>query len=130
VHEIWGFHGGDCSSRGLLGCDTVWCCGRIATLQSSMLPPSSLHPEDEGSLVLVTLVFYHNTAPRHNPEDLDLNVLYLYPYQQYLKQRFKRSTFSTPVVMKLIISLTSTFWWGGSRKRFPITWWTENSFLL
>jgi hypothetical protein len=26
--EIWGFHGGKDSSRSLLGCDDVWCCGR------------------------------------------------------------------------------------------------------
>jgi len=25
---IWGFHDGDVSSRGLLGCDAVWCCSR------------------------------------------------------------------------------------------------------
>jgi hypothetical protein len=34
-YEILGFHGGDVSSRGPLGCDAVWCYGR-----SSMLPPS------------------------------------------------------------------------------------------
>jgi len=38
-----------------LGCDVVWCCGRIPTLQRSLLPTSS-----EWS---------------HNPEDLDLNSL-------------------------------------------------------
>jgi len=36
-----GFEGGDISSRGLLGCDTMQCCGRIPTFQRSMLPPSS-----------------------------------------------------------------------------------------
>jgi hypothetical protein len=39
--EFWGFHGSEDSSRGLLGCDAVWCCGRIPTYQRSMLPPSS-----------------------------------------------------------------------------------------
>jgi hypothetical protein len=35
------FNGGDVSSRGLVGCDPVWCCGRIPVFQRSMLPPSS-----------------------------------------------------------------------------------------
>jgi hypothetical protein len=39
---FWGFHGGEDSSRGLLGCDAVRCCGRIPTFRRSMLPP--LHP--------------------------------------------------------------------------------------
>jgi hypothetical protein len=30
------------SCRGLLGCDAMWCCGRIPTFQRSMLPPSSV----------------------------------------------------------------------------------------
>jgi len=28
-------------SRDFLGCDAVWCCGRIPTFRRSMLPPSS-----------------------------------------------------------------------------------------
>jgi len=38
------------STRGLLGCDGLYCCGRIPTFQGSMLHPSSLHPEDGGSM--------------------------------------------------------------------------------
>jgi hypothetical protein len=31
LHEsFWGFHGGDISSQGLLGCDAMQCCGRIS----------------------------------------------------------------------------------------------------
>jgi len=37
--EICGFHCGEGSSRGLLGCDAVNFCGRIPTFQRSMLPP-------------------------------------------------------------------------------------------
>jgi hypothetical protein len=40
-YEICGFHGGDVSSRGLLNCGAVWCCGRIPTFQRSLVPPSS-----------------------------------------------------------------------------------------
>jgi hypothetical protein len=36
-----GFHGGDVPSRDLLGCDAVWCYGRIPPFQRFMLPPSS-----------------------------------------------------------------------------------------
>jgi len=52
-----GVHGGDVSSRYLLVSDTVWCCGRIPTFQRHILPASSLHPEDGGSMVS-----YHNTT--------------------------------------------------------------------
>jgi hypothetical protein len=50
------------SSRGLLGCDAVWSCGRAPTFQRSRLPPSSSE----------TSVSYHITTRRQNPEDLDL----------------------------------------------------------
>jgi hypothetical protein len=33
--EVWGFYGGEASSRGLLSCDAVKCCGRVSTFQSS-----------------------------------------------------------------------------------------------
>jgi len=39
--EIWGFHCGEDSSRGPLGCDAVLCCGRIPKFRRSMLTPSS-----------------------------------------------------------------------------------------
>jgi hypothetical protein len=39
----------------------MWCCGRIPTFQSSMLPPSS------GSRVS-----YHSSTQCHNPEELDM----------------------------------------------------------
>jgi len=41
IWEIWGFHGGEDSSRGLLGCDAVWCWGRIPSF-------SPLYAEDGG----------------------------------------------------------------------------------
>jgi hypothetical protein len=39
--EFLGFHGGDVSSRDLLGCDSAYCCGRIPKFQGSMLSSSS-----------------------------------------------------------------------------------------
>jgi len=36
LRKIWDFHSGEDSSRGLLGCETMWCCGRIP-----MLPPQA-----------------------------------------------------------------------------------------
>jgi hypothetical protein len=39
--EFCAFHASDVSSRGLLGCDAVQCCGGIPMFQWSMLPPSS-----------------------------------------------------------------------------------------
>jgi len=35
-----------------------------------VVPDSSLHPEDGGSVVSETVVFYCVTTRRHNPEDL------------------------------------------------------------
>jgi hypothetical protein len=35
--EFWGFHGGDFSSRGLLGSDAVYGCGRIQTFRRAVL---------------------------------------------------------------------------------------------
>jgi hypothetical protein len=32
------------------------------------------NPEDGGNMDLETLVSYHNTTRRHNPEDLDMNL--------------------------------------------------------
>jgi hypothetical protein len=82
------------SSRGLLGCDDVYCCGRIPTFQRSMLPPSS---EDSSRGFLgcdavwccgriptfqriqeawtsETLMSEHKTTRRHNLEYLELNI--------------------------------------------------------
>jgi len=52
--EIWCLHGGESSSRGLLGCDVVQCCERIPTFRRTFLtspwkwwqqgPPKSLYP--------------------------------------------------------------------------------------
>jgi len=39
--KIWGFHGGEDSSRSLLSCEDVQCCGRIPTFRRTLLPPSS-----------------------------------------------------------------------------------------
>jgi hypothetical protein len=55
--EFRGFHGGDVSSRGLLCCDAVQCCGRIPSFQRSMLSPSSPH---------------HSIKWHHHTENLDL----------------------------------------------------------
>jgi len=33
-HEMWGFGSGEYSRSGLLGCDAVWCCGRVPTFFS------------------------------------------------------------------------------------------------
>jgi hypothetical protein len=49
--EFWG-HGDDVSSRGLPGCDTVWCCGRIPTFRRSMLTPSSEWSEGGDNMYL------------------------------------------------------------------------------
>jgi len=40
-NNTWCFHGGEDSSRILLGCDIVECCCRIPTFRRPMLPPSS-----------------------------------------------------------------------------------------
>jgi hypothetical protein len=40
--EIWGFHVGEGSIRGLLGCDTVKCGGGMSTFRTNLLPPSSV----------------------------------------------------------------------------------------
>jgi len=60
LRVLWLLYGGDVSSRGLLGCDAVWC----------FRGPSCLHLQgkDRGSANL------WNTTRRHNPEDLDLNL--------------------------------------------------------
>jgi hypothetical protein len=50
--EFWGFHSEGVSSRGLLDCGAMYCCGRIPTFRRSTFPPSSLHPEYGGSLEL------------------------------------------------------------------------------
>jgi len=50
LSDISGFHSGGDSGRVLLGCDAVWCCGRIPT-------PGG-----------------RNIKRRHNSEDLDSNL--------------------------------------------------------
>jgi len=39
--KFWGFHGSEYSSRGLLGCGSVQCCGRIPIFWETLLPPFS-----------------------------------------------------------------------------------------
>jgi hypothetical protein len=39
VQSIGGLHGGEHSSRGLLGCEAVSCCSRIPTFRRTLLPP-------------------------------------------------------------------------------------------
>jgi hypothetical protein len=69
------------SSRGLLGCDAMQCCGRIPTFRRSMLPPSSSfhytnshHTEEDAARFFETLVSYHLITRRHDPEDFDMNL--------------------------------------------------------
>jgi hypothetical protein len=38
------------------------------------LIPISIHPEDDGGIVLRNDVTSHSTTRHHNPEDLDLNL--------------------------------------------------------
>jgi hypothetical protein len=49
--EFSDLHSGDVSSRGLMGSDAVYCCGRIPMFQKSMLFSS-----------------YHKTTRPHNSE--------------------------------------------------------------
>jgi hypothetical protein len=51
--------------------DAVQCCGRIATFQRTMLPPSSGPLKIEVAGTSKTLS-YHETTRRHNPLGLDL----------------------------------------------------------
>jgi hypothetical protein len=70
------------SSPGLLGCDAVSCCGKIPTLQRSMLPPSSpwrwmqheplkrWYPvTTQHGVTTQKMEAYHNPTRRHNLED-------------------------------------------------------------
>jgi hypothetical protein len=66
------FRCGEESSRGLLGCVAVYCCGKIPTFQSSMLLQGEVSLKTEVARASEMLVSYHNSAQRHNPEDLDL----------------------------------------------------------
>jgi hypothetical protein len=60
-YETWGFHNSEDSNQGLLGHDTTQCC-RTPTFQRT----SKMQ------------VFYHNTTQHHNPENPNLNKLYLW----------------------------------------------------
>jgi len=59
ICEIWGFHSREDSSGRFLGCDALWCCGRVQTFRRAFLPPSC---EDGGRKALVTI-------RRRNSED-------------------------------------------------------------
>jgi hypothetical protein len=54
------------SCRGLLGCDVVWRCGRIPTIERSMVPPSS---GKSGSMDIWNVGILPQNY--HNPEDFD-----------------------------------------------------------
>jgi hypothetical protein len=41
TNQIWRLYNAEYSSRILLGCDAVQCCGKIPTFRRIMLPPSS-----------------------------------------------------------------------------------------
>jgi hypothetical protein len=70
--KIWGFHGGEDSSRGLQDCDAVQCCGTTPTFRRSMLSPASLWRWREHRPSKHWHTMYHNTTRHRNPEDLDL----------------------------------------------------------
>jgi hypothetical protein len=67
LREIWGFASDEDSSRDLMGCDPVQYSGGYHRFGD----PCCLHFQGEDE----TFVSYHNATRRHNPEDIDLNVL-------------------------------------------------------
>jgi hypothetical protein len=91
--EIWGFHGGKYSSRRLLGCDSVQCCGRIPTFRRALLSPScriptfrrpccfQLQGDDGGSRVLrnIGILPQNYTASQIRRPRIEFNYgLYVY----------------------------------------------------
>jgi len=61
-HQIWSSQSNEHSSRGLPGCDAVYCCDMIPTFRRIMLPPSTGWWRQ--------LVSYHNITRHRNSEDL------------------------------------------------------------
>jgi len=86
-YELRGFDGDEDLSRGLLGCDIIYWCGKIPSLRRVMLPSASIHPEDGCSMTLrnVGILLHNYTVSQPRRPRLKIWLRFTAPYRRTRK---------------------------------------------
>jgi len=64
----------------VVGCDALWCCGRIPKFRTTLVIPYSLYPEDWGSKILrnVSIQPHYYRATQQRRPRLHVSILFSY----------------------------------------------------